>query len=111
MKKLALVFVFTIIFSLSSYAQTVAPVETAAKQAFLIDAATGTILFAKDADTQMPTSSMSKMLTMYLVVEAIRDGKLHMNDTLPVSEHAWRQEGSRMFVTVGQKVRVEDLIR
>ena len=111
MKKLALVFVFTIIFSLSSYAQTVAPVETAAKQAFLIDAATGTILFAKDADTQMPTSSMSKMLTMYLVFEAIRDGKLHMNDTLPVSEHAWRQEGSRMFVTVGQKVRVEDLIR
>ncbi len=89
----------------------VAPVETAARQAFLLDATTGTPLFAKDADSRMPTSSMSKMLTMYLVFEALRDGKLHLDDTLTASEHAWKQEGSRMFLNVGQQARVEDLIR
>jgi serine-type D-Ala-D-Ala carboxypeptidase (penicillin-binding protein 5/6) len=95
----------------SVFAQTLAPVETAARQAFLIDASTGTPLFAKDADTAMPTSSMSKMLTMYLVFEAIKSGKLKLDDTLPASEHAWKQEGSRMFLNVGQRARVGDLIR
>lgn len=92
-------------------AQIVAPVETAAKQAFLIDAETGTELYAKDADVPMPTSSMSKMMTMYLVFDAIRNGKIGMNDTLPASHHAWEQEGSRMFLNVGEKAKVEDLIR
>ena len=59
----------------------------------------------------MPTSSMSKMLTMYIVFDALKTGKLKMDDTLPVSERAWRQEGSRMFLNVGEKAKVEDLIR
>src|ERR1700733_12393840 len=54
---------------------------------------------------------MRKMLTIYLVFEAIKNGKLQMDQELPVSEHAWRQEGSRMFLNVGQKAKVEDLIR
>ncbi|MER2519160.1 MAG: D-alanyl-D-alanine carboxypeptidase family protein [Bdellovibrionales bacterium] len=95
----------------STTAPSVAPVETAAKQAFLLDATTGTPLFAKDADSKMPTSSMSKLLTMYLVFEALRDGKLRLDDTLTASEHAWKQEGSRMFLNVGQKAKVEDLVR
>ncbi len=112
MKKLGLSFLyFFCLFAMPLCAQTVASVDTAAKQAFLIDTATGTTLFAKDADTPMPTSSMSKMLTMYLVFEAIKDGKLSLNDELPVSEHAWKQEGSRMFLNVGQKAKVDDLIR
>ena len=72
---------------------------------------TGTTLFAKDADAQMPPSSMSKMMTMYVVFDAIKNGKLKMGDMLPVSEHAWKQEGSRMFLNVGEKAKVEDLIR
>jgi len=100
----------------SAYAQDSAPLATppldvAARQVILIDAATGTVLYAKDADAQMPTSSMSKMMTMYLVFDAIKNGKLKMDDTLPVSQHAWQQEGSRMFLNVGQQVKVEDLIR
>lgn len=90
---------------------SVAPLETAAKQAFLLDATTGTPLFAKDADGRMPTSSMSKLLTMYLVFEALRDGKLRLDDQLTTSERAWKQEGSRMFLNVGQKASVEDLAR
>src|SRR5262249_6862503 len=97
--------------STSSFAQTVAPIDTAAKQAIVVDVSTGTVLYAKDADTQMPTSSMSKMMTMYLVFDAIKSGKLKMDDELLTSERAWKQEGSRMFLNVGQRAKVEDLIR
>jgi len=112
MKKPSLLaFALFAFFPFMALAQTVAPIDTAAKQAYLVDLATSTPLYAKDADTQMPTSSMSKMMTMYLVFEALRDGKLKMTDELPASEHAWKQEGSRMFLNVGQNAKVEDLIR
>jgi D-alanyl-D-alanine carboxypeptidase (penicillin-binding protein 5/6) len=88
-----------------------APLETEARQAVLIEAATGDTLFAKDADTPMPTSSMSKVMTMYLVFEAIRNGKLNLSDELTISDNAWKQEGSRMFLKAGAKAKVEDLIR
>ncbi len=97
--------------AVAASAQTVAPLETAARQAFLLDVNTGTELFAKDADKPMPTSSMSKMMTIYMVFEALKDGKLTLDQTLPTSEHAWKQEGSRMFLNLGQAARVEDLIR
>ncbi len=89
----------------------VTPFETAAKQACLIDTATGAVLYARDADQSMPTSSMSKLMTMYLVFDAIKSGRLSLNDTLTASHHAWSQEGSRMFLREGQSARVEDLIR
>jgi len=100
-----------LLLALPAHAQNVAPLETAAKQAILLDAATGTVLFAKNADERMPTSSMSKVLTTYLAFEAIKNGKLRLDDMLTVSEHAWRQEGSRMFLKVGDRVKVEDLLR
>jgi len=87
------------------------PLETEARQAILIEAATGDVLFAKEADAQMPTSSMSKVMTMYVVFEALRDGRLKPGEEVTVSERAWKQEGSRMFLNVGQKAKVEDLIR
>lgn len=85
--------------------------DTTAQQAVLIDAATGTVLFGKKADEKMPTSSMSKMLTIYMVFDALKQGKLHLTDMIPVSEHAWKAEGSRMFLDVGSQVKVEDAIR
>lgn len=95
-----------------AWAQTATnTIETIAKQAILVDAQTGTVLFAKEADTRMPTSSMSKMLTIYLTFEALKEGRLKLDDTLPVSPRAWKQDGSRMFVNPGDHVRVEDLIR
>ncbi len=108
-------FIFILAFSLlgvaSAQAQEASPLDVAAKQAILIDSATGAVLFAKDADSPMPTSSMSKMMTMYVVFDAIKTGKLKMDDTLLVSERAWKQEGSRMFLNVGERAKVEDLIR
>lgn len=86
-------------------------IETAAREAYIIDVATGTVLLEKNAHDRMPTASMSKIMTMYMLFEAIADGRLALDDTLPVSEYAWRKGGSKMFVEVGDRVRVEDLIR
>jgi len=108
--KLALA-VLASLFTVTAQAQSVAPLDVAARQVYLVDTATGTVLYAKDADKQMPTSSMSKMMTMYVVFDAIKNGKLKLEDRLPVSEHAWKQEGSRMFLNVGEQAKVEDLIR
>lgn len=85
--------------------------ETPAKQAFLIDDETGTVLFEKNADQLMPPSSMSKIMTIYMVFERLGEGSLKLEDTLPVSEKAWRKGGSKMFVELGSRVTVEDLLR
>lgn len=92
-------------------AQAALAYDSSAKQAILIDADTKMVLYQKDARSQMPTSSMSKVMTMYMVFEALRDGRLTLDQKLPVSEKAWRKGGSKMFVEVGSEVSVEDLIR
>ncbi|TVQ83740.1 MAG: D-alanyl-D-alanine carboxypeptidase [Micavibrio sp.] len=84
---------------------------TTASHAVLIDLETDTVLLEKDAQARMPTSSMSKVMTMYLVFQALEDGRLKMDDTMTVSERAWRKGGSKMFVEVGRRVGLEDLIR
>ncbi len=85
--------------------------ETGAQQAILIDADTRTVLMEKNSQVKMPTSSMSKVLTAYLVFEALKDGRLKMEQTLPVSERAWRMQGSKMFVPLNTQVKVEDLLQ
>ncbi len=90
---------------------TAEPIETAAKQALLVDFHTGAVLLEKNADELMPPSSMSKLMTSYMVFEAIKDGRLTLEDELPVSEKAWRKQGSKMFVMVGDKVKVDDLLK
>jgi D-alanyl-D-alanine carboxypeptidase (penicillin-binding protein 5/6) len=90
--------------------------STIAKQAIMLDYDTGTILLEKNADDRMTPSSMSKEMTMYLVFEALKNGKLTLDQTLPVSERAWRMQkasadASVMFVKLGSQVRVEDLVR
>ena len=126
MKKIALLIAFAVFLPVMAWGQTeavapkpestvlpagVAPIDVGAKEAILIEAATGTVLYAKDADLRMAPSSMSKMMTIYLVFEALKNGKLKMDTELATSEHAWKQEGSRMFLNVGQSAKVEDLVR
>lgn len=86
-------------------------VETTAKQAIVIDHDTGNVLFAKNADEAVGPASMTKMMTMYLLFERLKDGRLSLESELPVSEKAWKMGGSKMWVEVGKKVKVEDLIR
>jgi D-alanyl-D-alanine carboxypeptidase (penicillin-binding protein 5/6) len=85
--------------------------ETLGKQAILMDATTNTILFSKNADELMTPSSMSKIMTVYKLFERIKDGGLSLTDTFRVSEKAWRKRGSKMFVALKSRVKVEDLIR
>ena len=84
--------------------------ETEARAAVLMDYRTGAVLFAKDPDVPLPPASMSKLMTAYMVFERLKDGTLRLDDTLPVSEKAWRTGGSKMFVKVGDRVSVEDLL-
>lgn len=92
-------------------ATPVRAIETAAREAVVIDMSTGSILLEKGARDRMPTASMSKIMTMYMVFEALEQGRLKLDDELTVSERAWRMGGSKMFVEVGKRVRVDDLIR
>lgn len=85
--------------------------ETAAKQAVLVDLATGQVLLEKNADQAMPPSSMSKLMTLYVVFDRLKSGRLSLDDTLPVSEKAWKKGGSKMFVEVGKRVPVKDLLK
>ena len=87
------------------------PVDTAAKWAIAVDFTTGATLLEKLADEEMPPSSMTKLMTMYLVYERLKQGRLKLEDELTVSERAWKMGGSKMFVQVGAQVKVEDLIR
>ena len=91
-------------------------IETLAKQVVLMDAETGTILFDKDADVPMPPASMSKLMTVFMVFERLRDGRLSLDDTFRISENAWRKGGTKsgsstMFLVPGKRARIEDLIR
>ncbi|MEM7651377.1 MAG: D-alanyl-D-alanine carboxypeptidase family protein [Pseudomonadota bacterium] len=110
MRKFLAVFL-GILLAVSTIGTAHAQIETSAKQAIVIDYETGAVLMAKNADSQMPTSSMSKVITMYMVFEALKSGDLKLTDTLPVSEKAWRMGGSKMFVEVDKRVKVEDLVR
>lgn len=85
--------------------------DTKARAAFVLDQTTGTVLLNKDADTPLPPASMSKLMTLYVAFEAIRDGRLDLDERLPVSSHAMSYGGSTMFLDTTDRVRVEDLLR
>ncbi len=91
--------------------QAAGTIETSARQAILLDTTTGAVLFEKNADQPMPPSSMGKIMTVYKVFERLKDGQLSLDDRFVVSEKAWRKQGSKMFVRVNSRVKVEDLIR
>jgi D-alanyl-D-alanine carboxypeptidase (penicillin-binding protein 5/6) len=90
--------------------------QTAAPYAILIDADTNTVLFEKNADKLNPPASMSKLMTIEVVLHAIKEGRLKIDDELTVSEYAWRKGGapsggSAMFAAINSKVKVDALLR
>ncbi len=115
--RMAGVFLFCAIGCGAANAQAQTPLfETKAKQALMIDAETGTILFSKDPDAAFPPASLAKLMTMEVVFNALKTGKLTPDTEFPVSEYAWRTGGapsrtSTMFAALNSSIRVEDLIQ
>ncbi|MDC0032073.1 D-alanyl-D-alanine carboxypeptidase [Pelagibacteraceae bacterium] len=110
MKKLLpiiLLFLFTnISISYSSF------IDTEAETAIIIDGDTGQILFEKNKDIKTYPASMTKIMTVLIIFEKLKNGTLQLDDKFTVSEKAWKErEGSSMFVEVGKEIRVEDLLR
>ncbi|MDB5405175.1 MAG: D-alanyl-D-alanine carboxypeptidase [Rhodospirillales bacterium] len=87
-------------------------IATEARNAYVVDYRTGAVLLDKNGTERMAPASMSKMMFYYTVFDDfLKTGKATMDDTLPVSEKAWRTQGSKMFVPLGGRVRIEDLLR
>jgi D-alanyl-D-alanine carboxypeptidase (penicillin-binding protein 5/6) len=97
---------FIIIFTNNSIA-----FETVAKSAIIFDTNSKLVLMQKNADLALPPASMSKLMTLNMVFEALEDGRLRLDDTLPVSKLAEKYGGSTMFLTTQDTVTVEELIR
>lgn len=85
--------------------------ETRAREAIALDYETGATLFSKEADTRTYPASMTKMMTAYILFKRLADGDISMDDRFTVSERAWRQQGSKMFVELNNRIRVEDLLQ
>ena len=105
MKKILILFLFII------KASFVQAIETPAAQGILYDYETKAVIFEKNADELMSPSSMSKIMTIYYLFTKIKDGEISLDDEFEVSKKAWKKGGSKMFVNLKSKVRVEDLIR
>lgn len=91
--------------------EVIGPIDTQARAAFIIEGSTGAVLLEKNADQRIPPASMSKIMTAYLVFDYLKQGRAKLDDELPVSERAWRTGGSKMFVPLGGRIKIGDLVR
>lgn len=109
MKNLFLIIVTS--FCFSAAAQMPQAPEVAARSYLLVDVTADQVLAGKDIDTAVEPASLTKLMTAYLVFDALRSKKLDLKQTLPVSERAWKMPGSRMFIDPKMMVPVEDLLK
>jgi D-alanyl-D-alanine carboxypeptidase (penicillin-binding protein 5/6) len=86
-------------------------IDTQAKHALILEVETGAVLLDKFAEERIPPASMSKVMTAYLVFDYLKQGRAKLEDELPVSEQAWRTGGSKMFVPIGSRIKIDDLLR
>ena len=107
-------FLFALAFILMSHiaaAQTPQPPEIAARAYLLVDVTANQILAAKEMDAPVEPASLTKLMTAYLVFDALKSKKVDLKQTLPVSVRAWKMPGSRMFIDPKMQVPVEDLLQ
>jgi len=105
---------FLTAFAVTALAQAPQPPEVAARQYILVDLASNQVLAERDADSQADPASLTKLMTAYLVFNAIRDKKLGLEQTLPVSKRAWAERvggGSLMFIDTTMNPKVSELLR
>ena len=93
------------------WAQAPQPPEIAARNYLLVDVTAGQVLASKDIDAPVEQASLTKLMTGYLVFDALRAKKITLEQKLPVSERAWKMPGSRMFIDPKMQVPVDDLLK
>jgi len=98
----------SVLLAVSAQAQVI---ETPGDYVTIMDAESGDVLFEKNSDVPMAPASMSKLMTVALVFDALKNDVYTLDDTFPVSKTAWQKQGSKMWVLVDAEVRIEDLIR
>ncbi len=108
-RSLCLALLFVPLLALAQQMPT--PPALAAKSWLLIEFASGQVLSSQAADERLEPASLTKLMTAYLTFAAIKQGTIKLDQAIPVSEKAWRAQGSRMFIQVGTQVVVEDLIK
>jgi D-alanyl-D-alanine carboxypeptidase (penicillin-binding protein 5/6) len=99
------------VLSFSVFAQMPQPPEVAARAYMLLDVTANQILAAKDIDSPVEPASLTKLMSAYLVFDALKSKKIDLKQTFPVSDRAWKMPGSRMFIDPKMQVPVEDLIK
>jgi D-alanyl-D-alanine carboxypeptidase (penicillin-binding protein 5/6) len=109
-----LVLITLLFWTLESLAASViipSPPQLAVESYILMDSTTGKILAEHNAQVRLPPASLTKIMTSYVIASEIKQGRISLSDSVPISVKAWRMEGSRMFVQEGTHVLVEDLLR
>jgi D-alanyl-D-alanine carboxypeptidase (penicillin-binding protein 5/6) len=104
-----IVILTTLLLATNGFADT--GLRLASRSAILMDATTGRILYAKNADLPLQPASITKVLSLYLADEAIREGKVHPRDTVKISRKAGRTGGSKMFIEAGSEIPLEELLK
>ena len=94
-----------------SAAHAVEPPNTDSDHVYIVDYNTGSVLFDKAAEEKLHPASMSKLMTLYMLFDALKRGDVKLTDTFHVSKKAWSTQGSKMFVPINSDVAIEDLIR
>ncbi len=118
MKKFQLIFIFILSMYASisigknnPYVAEVLPPQINSKAHFLLDSNSATVLSDNNADKVLEPASLTKMMTMYVVDNEVKNGKLSLSDEVTISTKAWKTDGSRMFLEAGSKVAVSELIK
>jgi D-alanyl-D-alanine carboxypeptidase (penicillin-binding protein 5/6) len=97
--------------TVGAWAQLPAPPEIAARTYLLIDVSAGQVLAQQQADIPVEPASLTKLMSAYIVFDALKSGKITLQQTFPVSQRAWKMPGSRMFIDPKMQVPVEDLLK
>ena len=79
--------------------------------AILVDEDSGTVLYEKNADEQRPIASITKVMTLLLTFQALEEGKIHLDDVVPVSEHAYSMGGSQIWLEPGEQMTLNDMLK
>ena len=111
MKRLSILLALCLVLTLLPVYTHAAPLEVKGKSALLMDIATGTVLFEQNSHEKLAPASVTKVMTMLLIMEAIDSGKIGWNDTVTTSEAAAAKGGSQVYLKVGETMSVTDMVK